>query len=79
MKIITYSKVFVKNNCSRPIYVALRYMAVKNEPEHWQTRGWFKLASDQKKHIVETHNRYIYFYAETRLLIFFSGRHCMIL
>jgi hypothetical protein len=62
-----YSKVFVKNNCSRPIYVAVRYLTGKNEPEHWQTRGWFKLASGQKKHIVDTHNRYIYFYAETRL------------
>ena len=62
-----YSKVFVKNNCSRPIYVAVRYLAGKNEPEHWQTRGWFTLASGQKKHIVDTHNRYIYFYAETRL------------
>jgi hypothetical protein len=62
-----YSKVFVKNNCSRPIYVAVRYLVGKNEPEHWQTRGWFTLASGQKKHIVDTHNRYIYFYAETRL------------
>jgi hypothetical protein len=62
-----YSKVFVKNNCRRPIYVAVRYLAGKNEPEHWQTRGWFKLASGQKKHIVDTHNRFIYFYAETRL------------
>ena len=62
-----YSKVFVKNNCSRPIYIAVRYLAGKNEPEHWQTRGWFTLASGQKKHIVDTRNRYIYFYAETRL------------
>ena len=62
-----YSKVFVKNNCRRPIYVAVRYLAGKNEPEHWQTRGWFKLDSGQKRHIVDTHNRYIYFYAETRL------------
>ena len=62
-----YSKVFVKNNCRRPIYVAVRYLAGKNEPEHWQTRGWFNLSSGQKKHIVDTHNRYIYFYAETRL------------
>ena len=62
-----YSKVFAKNNCGRSIYVAVRYLAGKNEPEHWQTRGWFKLASGQKKHIADTHNRYIYFYAETRL------------
>jgi len=62
-----YSKVFVKNNCRGPIYVAVRYLAGKNEPEHWQTRGWFKLAAGQKKYIVDTHNRYLYFYAETRL------------
>jgi hypothetical protein len=62
-----FSKVFVKNNCRRPIYVAIRFLAGKNEPEHWQTRGWFSLASGQKKHIADTHNRYIYFYAETRL------------
>ena len=36
-------------------------------PEHWQTLGWFSLSADQKKHIADTHNRYIYFYAETRL------------
>ena len=62
-----HSKVYVKNNCSRPIYVAVRYLTAKNEPEHWQNRGWFKLAAGQKKHIVDTHNRFIYFYAETRL------------
>ena len=62
-----FSKVFVKNNCRRPIYVAVRFLAGKDEPEHWQTRGWFSLAAGQKKHIADTHNRYIYFYAETRL------------
>ena len=62
-----FSKVFVKNNCRRPIYVAIRFLAGKDEPEHWQTRGWFSLAAGQKKHIADTHNRYIYFYAETRL------------
>ena len=62
-----FTKVFVKNNCSRPIYVAVRFLAGKDEPEHWQTRGWFTLAAGQKKHVVDTHNRYIYFYAETRL------------
>ena len=62
-----FSKVFVKNNCRRPIYVAVRFLAGKDEPEHWQTRGWFSLVAGQKKHIADTHNRYIYFYAETRL------------
>ncbi len=61
-----FSKVFVKNNCRRPIYVAIRFLAGKDEPEHWQTRGWFSLDAGQKKHIADTHNRYIYFYAETR-------------
>ena len=61
------SKVFVKNNCRHSIYVAIRFLTGKNEPEHWQTRGWFSLAAGQKKHIADTHNRYIYFYAETRL------------
>lgn len=60
------SKVFVKNNCRFPIYVAIRFLTGKDEPEHWQTRGWFSLASGEKKHIADTHNRYIYFYAETR-------------
>ncbi|MDX1708685.1 MAG: DUF3568 family protein [Desulfobacterales bacterium] len=62
-----FSKVFVKNNCKQHIYVAVRFLTAKNEPEHWKTRGWFALAAGQKKHIANTHNRYIYFYAETRL------------
>ena len=62
-----YSRVYVKNNCEYSIYVAVRYLTAKNEPEHWKTRGWFALAAGQKKHIVDTHNRFIYFYAETRL------------
>ena len=61
-----FSKVFVKTNCRRPIYVAIRFLAGKDEPEHWQTRGWFSLDAGQKKHIADTHNRYTYFYAETR-------------
>jgi Protein of unknown function (DUF3568)/Protein of unknown function (DUF1036) len=69
------TKVYVKNKCSRPIYVAVRFLGGKNEPEHWKTRGWFALKSGQKKHIADTHNRYIYFYAETRLKdgIFWGG------
>jgi hypothetical protein len=30
-----FSKVFVKNNCRRPIYVAIRFLVGKDEPEHW--------------------------------------------
>ena len=71
----TFSKVFVKNNCRHSIYVAIRFLAGKNEPEHWQTRGWFFLAAGEKKHVADTDNRYIYFYAETRRQdqMFWSG------
>lgn len=62
-----FSKVFVKNNCKHRIYVAVRFLTAKIEPEHWATRGWFSLNADQKKHIADTRNRFIYFYAETRL------------
>lgn len=62
-----FSKVYVKNNCEHRIYVAVRFLTVKNEPEHWATRGWFALGAGQKKHIADTHNRFVYFYAEARL------------
>lgn len=61
------SRVFVKNNCKHRIYVAVRFLTAKNEPEHWTTRGWFALGAGQKKHIADTRNRFVYFYAETRL------------
>lgn len=72
-----FSKVFVKNNCRLPIYVAIRFLGGKDEPEHWQTRGWFSLNAGQSKHIADTHNRYIYFYAETRLQnkIYWGGKN----
>ena len=62
-----FSNVFVKNNCKHRIYVAVRFLTAKNEPEHWATRGWFAVNAGQKKHIADTRNRFIYFYAETRL------------
>ena len=62
-----YAKVFIKNNCPKPIYVAVRFLTAKDDPEHWTTRGWFSLGAGQKKHVVDTRNRFIYFYAETRL------------
>jgi hypothetical protein len=59
-------RVFVKNECNRDINVIVYYLAGKNEPETWQTRGWFNLAPGQKKYAANTHNRYIYFYGEAR-------------
>lgn len=62
-----FSKVYVKNNCKHRIYVAMRFLTAENEPEHWTTRGWFALEAGQKKHLADTSNRFVYFYAETRL------------
>jgi uncharacterized membrane protein len=72
-----FSKVFVRNNCSSPIYVAVRFLGGSEEPEYWQTRGWFVLKAGQKKHIADTRNRYVYFYAETRLKdeLFWGGEN----
>ena len=61
-----FPRVYVKNECNRPIEVIVYYLAGKNEPETWQTRGWFSLAPGQKKYAANTHNRYIYFYGEAR-------------
>jgi hypothetical protein len=62
-----FPKVFIRNDCTHPIDVIVYYLAGKNEPEAWQTRGWFDLSPGQKKHVADTRNRYIYFYGETRL------------
>ena len=60
------SKVFVQNNCRLPVDVIVYYLDGKNEPESWQTRGWFSVVPNQKKYIADTHNRYVYLYGETR-------------
>jgi len=60
-----YPKVFIKNDCHRAIDVIAYYLDGKNGPTTWQTRGWFSLDPGKRKHIVDTHNRYIYFYGET--------------
>ncbi|MBW2479692.1 MAG: DUF1036 domain-containing protein [Deltaproteobacteria bacterium] len=61
----TFPRVFVKNECYRTIDVIVYYLDGKNGPSSWQTRGWFSVEPGIKKHVVDTHNRYIYFYAET--------------
>jgi hypothetical protein len=43
-----FSMVFAKNDCRLPIYVAVRFLAGNNEPEHWQTWGWFLLAAGRR-------------------------------
>ena len=60
-----YPKVFIKNDCHRAIDVIVYYLDGKNGPSTWQTRGWFSVDPGKKKHVVDTHNRFIYFYGET--------------
>ncbi len=62
----TFPKVFVKNNCHSAVDIIVYYLDGKNGPAIWQTRGWFSVAPGQKKYVADTHNRYIYFYGETR-------------
>jgi hypothetical protein len=61
----SFPRVFVQNYCRHPIEVVVYYLAAQTGPGSWQTRGWFSLKPDEKKHIVNTHNRYIYFYGES--------------
>jgi hypothetical protein len=60
-----YPKVFIKNDCHRAIDVIVYYLDGKNGPTTWQTRGWFSVDPGKKKHVVDTHNRFIYLYGET--------------
>jgi Protein of unknown function (DUF3568) len=60
-----YPKVFIKNDCYHAIDVIVYYLDGKNGPATWQTRGWFRVDPGKKKHVVDTHNRFIYFYGQT--------------
>jgi uncharacterized membrane protein len=46
------------------IDVIIYYLDGKNGPTTWQTRGWFRVDPGQKKHVVDTHNRYIYLHGK---------------
>ena len=60
-----FSSVFIKNECDRPIRVAVYYLAGPEGSETWETRGWFFMKPGNKKQIAETKNRYLYIYAES--------------
>jgi len=62
----TFPRIFIKNDCHRPIDVIVYCLAGKDELQTWQTRGWFNLDAGQKKYAADGHNRYVYFYGETR-------------
>jgi hypothetical protein len=59
-------KVFARNDCLHAIDIVVYYLDGNNGPASWQTHGWFNIEPGQKKHVVDTHNRYIYFYGEMR-------------
>ncbi len=59
-------RIFIRNDCQHPIDVIVYCFAGKDEPQIWQTRGWFYLDAGQKKYVADGHNRYVYFYGETR-------------
>jgi hypothetical protein len=59
-------RIFVQNDCRRPIDVVVYFLPAKDQPQTWQTRGWFYLDTGQKKHVADSRNRYVYFYGETR-------------
>ncbi len=60
----TQSSVFIENGCGWPIRVAAYFKHGKEGTQRWQTGGWFFLDPGQKKHVIDTQNRFVYFYAE---------------
>ena len=60
-----FSRVYVKNECDRPIKVAIYYLAGTEGSQAWGARGWFLITPGTRKQIAETDNRYVYLYAES--------------
>ena len=60
-----FPRIYIKNACHRPIDVIVYCLAAKDQPQAWQTRGWFYLDAGQKKYVADGHNRYVYFYGRT--------------
>ncbi|HIJ54888.1 MAG TPA: DUF3568 family protein [Deltaproteobacteria bacterium] len=60
-----FSRVYVKNECGRPIQVAIYYLVGPEGSQVWGARGWFFITPGTRKQIAETDNRYVYLYAES--------------
>jgi hypothetical protein len=60
-----HSAVYAKNECGRSIQVAIYSLTGPEGHEIWDARGWFFMAPGNKKLLVNTHNRYVYIYAES--------------
>jgi len=53
-----------KNNCFRPIRVAIHFKNLQNQ---WETKAWYSFVSGESARLtgVDTKNRNLYYYAET--------------
>ena len=60
-----HSAVYAKNECGRPIQVVIYSLTGPKGHESWNTRGWFFMEPGAKKLLVNTHNYYVYIYAES--------------
>lgn len=71
-----YTKLYFKNSSNQTLYVAVRFMpfSVSNgeselksldaQGNGWETKAWFKLSPGETKHVGNTNNMYVYYYAE---------------
>ena len=57
------SRIYLKNNCDRPIDVAIHYLDSNSGLGNWRSDGWFRLMPGEKRSAVSTNGRYVYFYA----------------
>jgi hypothetical protein len=60
-------QLYVKNNCSQPIRLALRY---RNPADNWETIGWWSFEADEGSYLasngerIRSNNSVFYYYAE---------------
>jgi uncharacterized membrane protein len=59
-------RLYFRNDYGPPLAVAIMYFAPDACAEYgrWATEGWWNLRYGEQKYVLETRNRYAYFYAE---------------
>jgi hypothetical protein len=57
------SRIFLRNNCNSPIDVAVHYLDGDGTLGNWRSDGWFRVMPGEKRSVVSTAGRYVYFYA----------------
>ncbi len=55
-----FDKLFVRNSCSKTIWVAVHYFGLKGQ---WKTISWFRFEPGEKHFIARTKNRMFYIHA----------------